>query len=125
MSEQVAKLKWKLTTPNMVSEGSASNITPVQWGEVMRVLHNVPLDIVLFCPKCQVQHIDEPMGEWTNPPHRSHLCNSCKHVWRLADVPTNGVERVETCGKRDSKIIKPCCYDCENSICDECDRRPT
>lgn len=39
---------------------------------------------------------------WTNPPHRSHLCHKCGHIWRPADVPTNGVQAIQTRGKVDS-----------------------
>jgi hypothetical protein len=77
-----------------------------------------PINMVLFCPACGVQHIDAPeipdphpssTGEddhdlWTNPPHRSHLCHGCGHVWRPADVPTNGVAAVKTKGKADSAL---------------------
>jgi hypothetical protein len=85
-----------------------------------------PIDMVLYCPKCGEQHIDEPDtlhvfdgkdaagnahvgdvggdGEWNNPPHRSHLCHGCGHIWRPADVPTNGVAAVKTAGKNDSPI---------------------
>lgn len=79
-----------------------------------------PIDMVLFCPCCGLQHIDaaEPdLGSsadgsgdvplWTNPPHRSHLCRNCGHVWRPADVPTNGVEAVKTKGRNDSPITTP------------------
>jgi len=80
-----------------------------------------PIDMVLFCPACGTQHIDASEYErdlgkgntsrtndvWTNPPHRSHLCSSCGHIWRPADVPTNGVERVTTSGQADSPIITP------------------
>jgi hypothetical protein len=38
---------------------------------------------------------------WLNPPHKSHRCNFCNHVWRPADVPTNGVQALETKGERD------------------------
>lgn len=77
-----------------------------------------PIDMVLHCPACGLQHIDEGEGEgddgatvsrndvWTNPPHRSHLCHGCGHVWRPADVPTNGVAAVKTHGKDDSPIEK-------------------
>lgn len=75
-----------------------------------------PIDMVLFCPNCGMQHIDEPEDEidmqcntnrvvgtmWTNPPHRSHLCHGCGHIWRPADVPTNGVQAIQTRGKADS-----------------------
>lgn len=73
-----------------------------------------PIDMILNCPACGLQHIDEPEGEgddgatikrvdvWTNPPHRSHLCHGCGHIWRPADVPTNGVAEIQTKGKNDS-----------------------
>lgn len=90
-----------------------------------------PIDMVLHCPVCGEQHIDAPVacdmsvgceeagtcfaaahGEpercvaWDNPPHRSHLCHNCGHIWRPADVPTNGVEAVKTKGK-DDKVYVP------------------
>lgn len=82
------------------------------------------IDMVLHCPKCGRQHIDAPDGEphlnvaridedasitepWDNPPHRSHLCHGCGHIWRPADVPTNGVAAVKTTGKADSPIAAP------------------
>lgn len=64
------------------------------------------IDMVLFCPQCGVQHIDEPSPGWDNPPHRSHLCCVCKHVWRPADVCTNGVAFVHTKGSADSWPIR-------------------
>lgn len=76
-----------------------------------------PIDMVLHCPACGLQHIDAPEPElgpsvdgsgdmpiWSNPPHRSHLCHGCGHIWRPADVPTNGVAAVKTTGKSDSPI---------------------
>lgn len=80
-----------------------------------------PVDMVLHCPNCGLQHIDAPevlpmayaIGAahfssdykvWDNPPHRSHLCHGCEHIWRPADVPTNGVAAVKTAGKTDSPI---------------------
>jgi hypothetical protein len=72
-----------------------------------------PIDMVLHCPKCHAQHVDEPvmkhyMGgeDWANPPHRSHLCHDCGHIWRPADVPTNGVAQIKTRGKADSPVVK-------------------
>jgi len=44
-------------------------------------------------------------ASWTNPPHRSHLCHHCGHIWRPADVPTNGVAQIKTRGKNDSEIM--------------------
>jgi hypothetical protein len=88
-----------------------------------------PVDMVLFCPKCGMQHIDTPMTDaqyterlhesswwelggdkperWTNPPHRSHLCHGCGHIWRPADVATNGVAAVKTKGSKDSPLATP------------------
>lgn len=76
-----------------------------------------PIDMILHCPKCGMQHIDEadadneqtvqPLGveRWTNPPHRSHLCEACGNIWRPADVPTNGVLAIKTKGKADSPFV--------------------
>jgi hypothetical protein len=63
-----------------------------------------PIDMVLHCPSCGAQHIDAPelTNDWTNPPHKSHLCHSCGAVWRPADVPTNGVARTQTRGSGDT-----------------------
>lgn len=78
-----------------------------------------PIDMVLHCPACGAQHIDAadeidpyPTPEkdaawWGNPPHRSHLCHDCGHVWRPADVATNGVAAVKTKGSADSPIAVP------------------
>jgi hypothetical protein len=64
-----------------------------------------PIDMVLHCPRCSAQHIDAPTGDWTNPPHRSHLCSACKLIWRPADVPTNGVRQTQTHGSADTPIV--------------------
>jgi hypothetical protein len=64
-----------------------------------------PIDMMLFCPKCGLQHIDAPderTPDWTNPPHRSHLCHGCGCIWRPADVPTNGVAAIQTRGSKDT-----------------------
>lgn len=63
-----------------------------------------PVPMLLFCPACGVQHVDrpDPDRDWTNPPHRSHLCANCGCIWRPADVATTGVERIRTQGKVDS-----------------------
>lgn len=63
-----------------------------------------PIPMMLHCPRCSIQHVDAPDGEWTNPPHRSHLCHACGCIWRPADVPTAGVQSIETRGKADTSI---------------------
>lgn len=49
---------------------------------------------------------DLPREPWLNPPHRSHYCRpedgGCGHIWRPADVATNGVRAVQTRGANDS-----------------------
>lgn len=66
-----------------------------------------PIPMVLWCPACGMQHIDEPAPEkgWDNPPHRSHECQACGLVWRPADVPTTGVGAIRTKGARDGRAI--------------------
>ena len=65
---------------------------------------STPLDQIIYCPVCHTQHIDEPdaASGWTNPPHTSHLCHGCGIVFRLSDVPTNGVLNIKTRGSRDT-----------------------
>lgn len=68
-----------------------------------------PIDMVLHCPACGMQHVDAPDERtpgWVNEPHRSHLCHDCGHIWRPADVPTNGVAAVKTKGKADSPVAQ-------------------
>lgn len=71
-------------------------------------LEPTPIPMVIHCPECGAQHIDKPDPEkqWDNPPHRSHWCHGCGHVWRPCDLPTVGVEAVTTKGKDDGKILK-------------------
>lgn len=63
-----------------------------------------PLPMLLFCPACGHQHVDKPDPErdWTNPPHRSHLCATCGCVWRPADVATTGIAKILTRGQVDT-----------------------
>ncbi len=88
---------------------SALSIIGEYAGEALhgtRKFEPAPIDMVLHCPKCHLQHVDapEPGTDWTNPPHRSHKCKrpDCGTVWRPADVPTNGVAVVKTLGKADT-----------------------
>jgi hypothetical protein len=81
------------------------------------------VDIVLHCPSCGLQHIDAPddrTPNWKNEPHRSHLCHGCGHIWRPADVPTNGVSAVATKGKVDSPIHIPAPAIGEEAECPAC-----
>lgn len=77
------------------------------------------VDMILFCPECGHQHIDEeeggfvhdehgnavgdPIISWANPAHRSHLCCRCKCIWRPSDVHTNGVREITSKGVNDSQ----------------------
>lgn len=72
-----------------------------------------PIPMILHCPACGLQHIDAPDPDathwvdgsrsipWTNPPHRSHLCQGCGLIWRPADVATDGVTTITTRGQSD------------------------
>lgn len=66
------------------------------------------LPLILYCPNCGNQHIDE-VDEvnnpgWDNPPHTSHKCLFCACIWRPADTPTEGVRSIRTVGKSDSWV---------------------
>ena len=61
----------------------------------MERLRNAGVPCELFCPSCDLQHLDE--GEWATRPHRTHQCQFCSHLWRPFDVATYGVlSRKET-----------------------------
>jgi len=63
-----------------------------------------PVDMLLFCPICDWQHVDAPDEQtpgWDNPPHKSHLCRMCGHIWRPSDRPTNGILMITTKGEKD------------------------
>lgn len=62
----------------------------------------MPINMILWCPNCGMQHVDSATAEWNNPPHRSHLCHGCHYIWRPADVPTNGVAEIHTQGRNDA-----------------------
>lgn len=111
-----------------------TNIDPfVLWEHIMGFKWEKPIDMILYCPNCGMKHVDaeEPLqlapperpdlmvlgssfaGEmnpfrWKNPPHRSHLCHNpeCRCIWRPADVPTNGVDEIQTEGKADTWLAK-------------------
>jgi hypothetical protein len=66
----------------------------------------MPIDMILPCPNCGMNHVDapEPESDWTNPPHKSHLCHGCGFVWRPCDRTTNGVAQILTKGRDDSPV---------------------
>lgn len=79
--------------------------------------HGSPIDMIIHCPKCGTQHVDAPdptkcqdcgldedlctadgrcsFNPWTNPPHKKHRCLSCNNVFKVANVPTNGVAELQ------------------------------
>lgn len=91
----------------------------------------VPVYMVLYCPKCGMQHIDAadrcaecPGGDcmcvkqqerWTNPPHKSHLCHGCGHIWRPSDTPTNGIKATTSGKDADTAPLQNLCPDCHGS----------
>lgn len=109
--EQCLALGREITALRQEAEAAESKLT-------------APIPMVLFCPACGEQHIDkdDPCPDegcphygtqhshpdsWLNPPHRSHLCHGCGHIWRPADVATVGVVKTETSGKADSPFVTP------------------
>lgn len=83
------------------------------------------INMVLHCPTCGFQHVDAPESEirggdicidWTNPPHKSHLCKACGTIWRPADVPTYGVQAIATRGKDDTWPTGPWKYHTDPAI---------
>lgn len=66
-------------------------------GQDRRKASATPLPMLLFCPRCQKQHIDapEPATGWTNPPHATHTCQHCGLLWRPSNHNTEGVEFVK------------------------------
>lgn len=86
--------------------------------------HTIITKLILHCPNCSKQHIDTPKpctaadcesvccqpedcNAWTNPPHKSHLCDGCGFVWRPSDAYTEGVKSILTKGKSDSLVVYP------------------
>lgn len=88
-------------TDAMVQAGKDAGTAEVMRGgaddDVIRAIYAAmydaapPIDMLLYCPNCDERHIDQPNDEWSNPPHRTHLCRLCGHEWRPSDTPTNGV----------------------------------
>ena len=109
---QVAALACRSVLPDSIPENEKDELN-AQFSrfirdQVRQVLQNVPVDILLNCPECDEPHVDKDGGmwegkPWKNEPHRSHLCAHCGYIWRPADVPTNGVEKIETKGKHDGE----------------------
>lgn len=79
---------------------------------IIKSIQRPVLDILLWCPACNAQHVDKPDADqtrtnaWKNPPHCSHLCQDCGHIWWPSDYYTNGVEAIFTFGKND-KSARP------------------
>jgi hypothetical protein len=58
-------------------------------GPDQRVPIELPIPMVLHCPDCKTQHVDE--DEWKTKVHRTHLCANCKKEWQPSLCPTVGV----------------------------------
>ena len=64
-----------------------------------------PIPMLMYCPRCGAQHIDAPKGEWTNPPHKTHTCQTCGARWRHCDAwPTTGVASLSDPGR---DVVEP------------------
>lgn len=93
--------------------GLGVSSTPMPAGHDWRVpvmRPSGPVQMILHCPACALQHIDGPDERtpgWVNRPHKSHLCHGCGHIWRPADVATEGVVAIQTRGSADSAPASP------------------
>lgn len=78
--------------------------SPFPFDEAARLI-GATIDVVLYCPHCNTQHIDEPAPGWDNPPHKTHLCrkDGCGHLWRPSDHCTNGVLRTNSSKDGDTR----------------------
>jgi hypothetical protein len=89
--------------------GTTTSVPVTLLNEIVDRLMEIVVDVVLYCPSCGRQHIDkpDPTQGWMNPPHKSHLCLHCNHIWRPSDWCTNGVEAIQTKGEADSAPVVP------------------
>lgn len=55
---------------------------------------SAPVPLILACPECDVQHVDE--GEWATRRHGIHRCSACGHEWSPAARATVGVRMLQT-----------------------------
>lgn len=53
-------------------------------------VEDLPIPMLLWCPKCNERHIDE--GDFASKPHRDHSCQFCGMTWRPSTQPTVGVQ---------------------------------
>jgi hypothetical protein len=70
----------------------------------MQELYKVPIPMILHCPECGHQHIDE--GEWATRPHKNHLCQFCDHLWKPAIIPTVGVINLSEDHQHEIDVLK-------------------
>lgn len=69
------------------------------------VLKGIAVPMLLSCPKCGKQHVDE--GEWAMRKHRTHQCQFCNHEWRPFEYSTFGIEpEVQVAAKARLSIYK-------------------
>ena len=52
-----------------------------------------PVELILFCPRCDERHVDRP----EHPPHRTHACQGCGFLWAPSNVETVGVQFLKGC----------------------------
>lgn len=115
------KIAFRYADVAVLNDAVDSTLTPPE--------KTFPIPMLLHCPACGAKHVDAPefcsfceeagacfagmesfpktCTAWLNPPHRSHRCQACDHVWRPADVCTTGVDAIRTAGKSDSASVEP------------------
>ena len=81
-------VEWEFDTFRVSNARAAELTESLTWA--------VPVPMVLHCPKCFTQHVDQ--DEFATRPHRTHRCVQCAHEWRPANVYTVGVAAIEDRG---------------------------
>lgn len=103
------------TFPQLLRNTAPNRTLMLQAADIIEKLAQ-SVDLVLYCPRCGVQHLDGPGGvsgdadglPWTDPRHRTHLCRidqgGCGFKWRPSDRYTNGVQAAKSRGRNDDPV---------------------
>ena len=96
-----------------------------------------PIEMLLFCPKCGMQHVDRAVSHlrhckigqliprkaaalpistricpecsvWLNPPHATHICQHCSLEWRPSNHLTTGVRAIDLLEEKHFAKIQAC-----------------
>jgi hypothetical protein len=63
-----------------------------QKGAIDQLRGLAPTPMIIHCPKCHWQHVDRDEWATAEKAHKTHLCEHCGELFRVANIPTVGVE---------------------------------